>query len=115
MSTTQAGLTAGGARADVSAKDGTGNITWASRSPGRLGFLVTGVTNAEAAARLRELRIACCLLVGAASPGMAALEKAVRDPDPAVIDRALCEFERLPTRQRRRVLAVLARVIGGRR
>jgi hypothetical protein len=74
-----------------------------------LSFLFDGISDAERDARLRETRMAGLLLFGAKHPLSRAFAAAIADP--TVIAAALAEIDVLPALPRRRLLAVVARVL----
>lgn len=75
---------------------------------GGFGPWATGLTDAERLARWRSLRAVAGLLVGPSSPLVRELRAA--ETDAAAGERALVEFNRLPTMALRQVLAAYARI-----
>jgi hypothetical protein len=69
---------------------------------GDLGFLVSGCSPSEQAARLRELRALSLVYLGLRHPVTAALSEAIGDP--SMVDRALAELGAVPALGRRRLL-----------
>jgi hypothetical protein len=74
-----------------------------SGKPGRLSFLVVGVSELERQARCRELRALSLLLLGHGHAATVALAAAIADP--AATDRALRLVDALPALRHRRLLA----------
>jgi hypothetical protein len=73
---------------------------------GDLGFLLSGCSPAERAARLRELRALAMVYLGLRHPATAALG------DPTAVDRALAELGAIPALRRRRLLCAYAALLG---
>jgi hypothetical protein len=71
---------------------------------GDLGFLLSGCSPAEQAARLRELRALALVYLGPAHPATTALAAAIGDP--TAVDRALAELGAVPALRRRRLLSL---------
>jgi hypothetical protein len=69
---------------------------------GDLGFLVSGCSPSEHAARLRELRALSLVYLGLRHPVTVALGEAIGDP--SMFDRALAELDAVPALRRRRLL-----------
>jgi hypothetical protein len=77
---------------------------------GDLGFLLSGCSSSEHAARLRELRALALVYLGLRHPVTAALSEAIGDP--SMVDRALTELGMVPALRRRRLLCTYAALIG---
>jgi hypothetical protein len=77
---------------------------------GDLGFLLSGCSPAERAARLRELRALAMVYLGLRHPATAALGVALGDP--TAVDRALAELGAIPALRRRRLLCAYAALLG---
>jgi hypothetical protein len=69
-----------------------------------LGFLLSGCSPSEHAARLRELRALSLVYLGLRHPATAALGEAVGDP--SMVDRALAELGAVSPLRRRRLLCL---------
>jgi hypothetical protein len=76
----------------------------------RLYFLLADASDVEMAARLREWRVVCALLVGWDSEAKRAIDRALAGGDGAV---AIDAIDRLPRLKRRRVLAVIGALLKG--
>jgi hypothetical protein len=68
-----------------------------------LGFLLSGCSSAEQAARLRALRALALVYLGPAHPATIALAAAIADP--STEEEALAQIDALPALRRRRLLA----------
>jgi hypothetical protein len=79
-------------------------------TPHRLSFLLDGASDAEQAARLREWRVVCALICGWDSAPKIAIERALAGSPAAVAIEAI---DKLPSRQRRRVLACVCALMRG--
>jgi hypothetical protein len=70
---------------------------------GNLDFLLTGLPEAERAARCRELRALALVFIGLRHPATVALAEAIGDP--AAGPRALALLDAVPALPRRRLLS----------